>query len=250
MHFKIIIPLYNVEQWIKTNIQSVKSQSHKDFQCILIDDISTDNSASVIKKEILNDDRFVLIENTDKALALKNIYDGINFSQPGEEDVIVTLDGDDWLAHEHVLKILKQTYEMHNCWVTYGSYVEYPSRRKGQWATQIPKHIIDNNSYRHHRWCASHLRSFKHHLWNKIKKEDLLDSSGNFYRMTWDLAFMFPMLEMAGHRSHHIADILYVYNMSNPLNDHKMDNIYQVSLEKEIRNKKKYSKVERGEGPA
>jgi len=61
---------------------------------------------------------------------------------------------------------------------------------------------------------------------------------------------MFPMLEMAGHRSHHIADILYVYNMSNPLNDHKMDNIYQVSLEKEIRNKKKYSKVERGEGPA
>ena len=86
---------------------------------------------------------------------------------------------------------------MHNCWVTYGSYVEYPSRRKGQWATQIPKHIIDNNSYRHHRWCASHLRSFKHHLWNKIKKEDLLDSSGNFYRMTWDLAFMFPMLEMA-----------------------------------------------------
>ena len=58
--------------------------------------------------------------------------------------------------------------------------------------------------------------------------------------MAWDLAFMFPMLEMAGTRSEYIKDILYVYNMSNPLNDHKVDNTKQVRLEREIRLKNPY----------
>ena len=62
--------------------------------------------------------------------------------------------------------------------------------------------------------------------------------------MTWDLAVMFPMLQMAGDRSTYVDDILYVYNVDNPLNDHKLDNSYQVRLEHEIRNGDKYGRIE------
>ena len=69
---------------------------------------------------------------------------------------------------------------------------------------------------------------------------DLLDNNGDFYRMAWDLAFMFSMLEMSSYKSHYVKDMLYAYNLVNPLNDHKVDNTYQVKLEKEIRSKEKW----------
>tara|TARA_R110002020_G_scaffold90434_3_gene220183 strand:- start:1604 stop:3583 length:1980 start_codon:yes stop_codon:yes gene_type:complete len=242
-HFKIIVPFYNVEEWVKVCIRSVKLQSYKNFQCVLVDDISTDRSAEIAEQEIAGDDRFVLVRNTEKAYALKNIYDAINLSEPYEEDIIVTLDGDDWLANKDVLDKLNAVYAQSDCWLTYGSYAEYPSGSRGKFAKQIPRHVIQNNLYRENEWCSSHLRTFKHHLWSGIKKEDLLDSNGDFYRMAWDLAFMFPMLEMAGDKSKYINDILYVYNLGNPLNDHKVDGKLQQSLEFDIRNKEKYSKI-------
>ena len=242
-HFKIIVPFYNVEKWIKICIRSVKAQGYRDFQCILVDDLSTDRSIKIIEKEIEGDDRFKLVVNKEKAYALKNIYDAIVLSSPEQEDIIITLDGDDWLASKDVLKTLNDTYNRQNCWITYGSYAEYPIGNRGKFARQIPKHVIDNILYRNSEWCSSHLRTFKYHLWSKIRKEDLLDQEGNFYKMAWDLAFMFPMLEMAGPKSQYIQDILYVYNVDNPLNDHKVDNRYQRMLELEIRNKNKYDRV-------
>ena len=242
-HFKIIIPLYNVEKWIKICLRSVRVQDYKNFECIILDDLSTDNSVQMIKEEIAHDTRFKLVINQEKSYALKNIYDGIKISNPKPEDIIITLDGDDWLASKKVLSTLNEIYNKQDCWLTYGSYAEYPGNQRGKFAKKIPTKVIEDSSYRTHQWCSSHLRTFKHHLWNKIKKQDLLDNEGKFYRMTWDMAFMFPMLEMAGSKSHYVKDILYIYNLGNPLNDHKVDNSYQIQLEKEIRGKPKYKKL-------
>lgn len=240
MHFKIIVPFYNVEKWILNCIRSVRLQDYKNFQCILVDDISTDNTVSVIEKEIENDNRFVLLKNEKKCFALENIYNAIQFSNPNDEDVIVTLDGDDWFASKKTLDILKQNYDNFGCWMTYGSYVEYPTKNVGKFSKQIPQFVINNNSYREHEWCSSHLRTFKYKLWNKIEKQDLLDQDGKFYRMTWDLAIMFPMLEMCGNKAKYIKEVLYIYNLTNPINDHKVDSSLQARIEKEIRGKNKY----------
>tara|TARA_R100000008_G_scaffold85832_1_gene76828 strand:+ start:1937 stop:3967 length:2031 start_codon:yes stop_codon:yes gene_type:complete len=243
-HFKIIVPFYNVEKWIKVCIRSIRAQDYTNFQCILIDDISTDNTVDIIKKEIGDDERFKLIVNREKKLALKNIYDGILESQPDDEDVIVTLDGDDWFANQAVLSRLNDEYENQDAWITYGSYAEFPTSVRGKFAQQIPAQVIDNGLLRRAVWMSSHLRSFKYKLWRRIDKKDMLDTEGNFYKMAWDLAFMFPMLEMAGNKSRYIKDILYVYNVSNPLNDHKVDNTLQINLEKEIREKPPYARID------
>ena len=244
-HFKIIIPFFNVEQWARKCLISVKLQNYENYQCVLVDDMSTDNSVNVIKEVIGNDKRFTLIENTQKKYALRNIYEAIQHSKPEKDDIIVTLDGDDWLFNRGVLKKLNQVYEDSKCWITYGSYVEYPSKSRGKFSRKISEHIINQNSFRENKWTSSHLRSFKYFLWNNINKQDLLDVNKQFYRMAWDLSFMFPMLEMAGDRSCFIEDILYVYNLSNPINDHKIDNRLQVKTENAIRLKNKYERLER-----
>lgn len=239
--FIIVVPFYNVEQWIKTCLSSVKKQTYKKFICVVIDDISTDKSSLIIEKFIQDDDRFIFVKNTEKKYALRNIYDGILNSNPFDEDIIITLDGDDWFADENVLNILNSYYNDENCYMTYGSYKEFPSNIIGKYSRQIPEEVIQNNNYRNYQWCSSHLRSFKYKIWKKINKQDLLDTNGQFYKMTWDLAMMFPMLEMCGNKAKYVKEVLYVYNLNNPINDHKVDSGLQVRLEMEIRGKKKYN---------
>ena len=241
-HFKIIVPFYNVEKWIDKCIKSIKLQDYKNFTAFLIDDISTDNTANVVKELIADDDRFVFIENKEKKYALKNIVEAIETSGDSESDIIVTLDGDDWFATKKALSVLNNRYNETGCIITYGSYIEYPSMKKGKFCQKLPQSTILKNSYRQNTWLTSHLRTFKRGLWNKINKDDLLSDKkeNKFYEMTWDMAFMFPMLEMAGPLSLHIPETLYCYNRQNPLNDDKVNHQLQLKTEVEIRNKKPY----------
>ena len=90
---------------------------------------------------------------------------------------------------------------------------------------------------------SSHLRTFKYKLWRRIKKEDFLEEDGRFCDGAWDMIFMFPMLEMARHRSSFIKDILHVYNRNNPLNEDKVDHQKLMRSEMKIRRKPKYGEI-------
>ena len=231
-HFKIIVPFYNVEDWIKRTIYSVKLQDYKDFQCVLVNDVSTDNTAAIIQ-----DDRFLLIQNKEKNYARKNIQLAIEASQPSKEDIIVILDGDDWLAHGRVLSSLRKEYKENDCWMTYGSYVEFPSMIRGKFSQQVPAEVIRDNSFRKVPWMTSHLRTFKFGLWQNLKNEHMMKDVNKeiYFDCTWDLAIYYPLLEMAGCRSHYINEVLYIYNRQNPLNVDKIKHNLQLSEERQIR---------------
>lgn len=49
MKFSVIIPNYNSEKWITRLLDSIKAQTFKDYEVIIVDDISTDNSINIIK---------------------------------------------------------------------------------------------------------------------------------------------------------------------------------------------------------
>lgn len=241
-HFKIIVPLYNVEKWIKLCLNSVLLQEYENYECIIINDKSTDNTLKIIKDLNLPKDKFKVITNSQNLGPLANAYYGVvkHSTDLSDQDIIVILDGDDFFASDKTLTILNEEYNKNDCWMTYGSYINLSDRQRGKFSYQIPEAVIKENSYRSAPWCTSHLRSYKAFLVKMLDKKDLCDSDGKFYRAAGDLAMMFPLLEMCGHRSHFVEKILYVWNDQNVLNEHKTKRDQQVNCETVIRNNKRY----------
>ena len=155
----------------------------------------------------------------------------------------VLLDGDDWLASSRTLNALNKAYDNEGCWVTYGSYIYHPYGTRGPEPSQYPDDIIKNNSFREDMWRASHLRTFKCHLWDRIKVDDFKDEKGYFYDVSYDQAIMLPLLEMSGDKAKYIDSILHVYNKENPLNVDKIKAQKQSDTAKRIRNKSKYERI-------
>ena len=241
-HFKIVIPTYNAEKWIVRALDSVYTQKYSNYECILSDDMSTDETWDKVSKLPLGD-KFVTHKNTEKKYALKNIYDSIERLKPSQEDVIVVLDGDDWFSTDHVLSKLNEYYTKDKCKITYGSFVRYPDGVIGPEASEYPDRVVKNNSFREDQWRASHLKTFKYSLWNKVNVKDLKNSEGVFYEVSYDQAMMFPMLEMAGDKSKYIPEVMYVYNIENPNAVSKTKIEKQAKSMREIRSKKKYENL-------
>ena len=70
----IVVPVYNAADFIKATISTVQAQSHTNWELLLVDDCSTDNSCSLIDEEIKKDNRIKLIhqENNKGAAQSRN----------------------------------------------------------------------------------------------------------------------------------------------------------------------------------
>jgi len=245
-NIKVIVPVYNSEKWISKTIESIKSQTYKNFECLITDDMSTDNTVSVIMENIEDDKRFAAVINMERKYPLKNFFDGVKTISTDGEDILITVDGDDWLYDEFVFEKVVATYMEKGCLLTYGSFIEYPSGiTHPYYMTPYTDDIISNSSFREVPWKASHLRTFKRKLWDDIKISDLIDpETDDFYDIACDLPTMFPMMEMAGARIEHIKDILYVYNKQNPLSEMYIKTQRQLKVAESVRKLPKYMKVD------
>ena len=65
----IIIPVYNNENTIRAALKSVRSQSYRDYEVIIVNDGSTDGSASIIREFSASDPRFIYAEQAHRGLA-------------------------------------------------------------------------------------------------------------------------------------------------------------------------------------
>jgi len=103
----IIIPVYNVERYIGTCIECILNQSFKDYEVILIDDGSIDQSSSICKKYASLDNRIIYYrkENGGQSAA-RNM--GIELSIG---DYIMFLDSDDCFAEDALEKASKKITE-------------------------------------------------------------------------------------------------------------------------------------------
>lgn len=226
--FVIIIPSYNNQRWCRDNLLSALNQDYplEHFRIIYVNDCSTDLTGVVASETVRlhhNQALVTLINNPERRGALRNFYDVItNLCRPSE--IVVTLDGDDQLKDQYVLSYLNQVYADPEIWLTYGSYDFFPPRRgliAG--ASAYPADVIAANTFRSHGFLATHLRTFYAGLFHKIKVTDLQDAEGQFWPVCWDLALMFPQLEMAGERHAFIAKVLYRYNTLNPIADNRVN---------------------------
>lgn len=91
--FSIIIPVYNLEDYIQQCLNSLIMQNFQSWEAVVIDDGSVDKSLEILKSYAAKDDRFKIIQKSNEGLsAARN--DAISVCSG---DYIVFLDGDDWL---------------------------------------------------------------------------------------------------------------------------------------------------------
>ena len=237
--FNIVVPFFNCEKYIKKCLDSILRQTYKRYQVQVIDDCSSDNSYEIAASICSNYENFKIIKNSKRIGALNNIYNSLSIKiEEPSKTIDLIIDGDDYLYSSDVLYFLNEKYIQSNCLITYGSHLS----SKGIQGKKYPKLIRKYNLYRNYFWYASHLKTFRHDLWLSINNNDLLDQNGNFFSVAWDLAIMFPMLEMAGNRQEFIKDVLYVYNDENPICDHNIRRKEQILAADQIRKKIKYKK--------
>jgi len=238
--FLIVTPAYNTASYIDKCIMSVLGQTYRNFEYIIVDDCSTDGTTEIIKTLFKKHQNFRVHRNiTRTASPLQNFVVGIQLSPGDREDIIITMDGDDWFYSNDVLEYLNGVYQDSNLWLTYGQFTSV----SGRWENYC-KPLKDSRNYRKYgTWVTSHPRTIKRKLFDKINNNDLRDKNGRYYDHYNDAAYMFPAVEMAGLKhSKFINEILYVYNDLNPLGTLTIGDSYS-SIIAEIRGKKSYNEL-------
>ena len=242
-NFKIIVPFYNASNFIERCANSAITQKYSgNYKIIFIDDASTDNSGDLLPHD---NEKSICIRNEKNVTALPNIHKAImEYCEPN--DIVVLLDGDDYLPSKSVIEHINQVYCQNDCWITYGQS-SWTDGRKG-FASEYSQTEFDN--LRKAPYRVSHIRTFRAGLYQKIKEQDpefscLKDKGGNFYKMTYDVAIFFPIMEMAGlNKIKFIDKVLYIYNRDNPINDDKVNQQLQWDIHKEISHKPQFKKIE------
>ncbi len=214
---KILVNCGPSELFIEKCVRSIQRQSHQDWQAFLTIDPCGDQTLQRAVAACGRDDRFMVHHNQQRQYAMVNLMAGISRSQAQPEDVVVILDGDDWFATETALEIIHATYQRHDCWLTYGSWIaddpNLTGMQKGLW----PAYDNGTEDFRSSVWLGTAVRTWKRWLWDLIDDHDFRDAQGRYLQIVEDQAAMLPMLEMAGtEKAKHIADALMVYNRSTP----------------------------------
>lgn len=119
----IVIPAFNREEYIAETLESVLSQTYQNWECIVVDDGSTDDTETVIKRYIDSDSRFHFYKRPSKMLKGANSCRNFGFCKSSGE-FIKFLDSDDLLTPDCLEKqvaILKSNPNIKVCF-SYGRY--------------------------------------------------------------------------------------------------------------------------------
>ena len=131
----IIVPVYNVEKYIRQCLDSIINQTYKNIEILLIDDGSVDNSGKICDEYAKNDKRIKVFhqKNSGVSRARNKGLDNIT------GDYVMFVDSDDWLelnACEILIKILKKH---HVQFLIFNLYKEYNNRIVKMKEYNIPK---------------------------------------------------------------------------------------------------------------
>src|SRR5690606_1544911 len=106
----IVIPTYNRAHFVGETLNSVLAQTHQNWECIIVDDGSTDNTEDVIKKFLEKDKRFQFYKRPDDRVKGPNACRNYGFEKT-KGDYINFFDDDDLMVTNRVELQLKNLIE-------------------------------------------------------------------------------------------------------------------------------------------
>jgi glycosyltransferase involved in cell wall biosynthesis len=124
----VIMPVYNVELFVTEAIDSILNQTFSDFEFIIINDGSTDNTAKIILS--YNDPRIFFINNSDNRKKIACLNEGLRIAMG---DFITLMDGDDIAERTRLQKLynfLLDNEEIGVCGTWFESFGDYSQIHK------------------------------------------------------------------------------------------------------------------------
>lgn len=167
--YSIIVPVYNAELWIRRCIESIITQSVSDFELLLIDDGSTDNSGVICDEYALTDNRIRVFHKSNGGVSsARNV--GINYCN-GE--YIIFIDSDDWIHPEYISELSTGintdlticTYKLENA-----SDIEHPNVKDGLHNAKDIKNLLESGLIMEAQFSAPWCKLYKHSI---IKAHDI-----------------------------------------------------------------------------
>ena len=207
MKVSIIIPLYNAEKYIGRCIESIQSQSYQDFEILIVDDCSKDNSISVVKKYMEVDSRIRLFENEENSGPMWARMIGYTNATG---DYLAFSDSDDELIPD-ALEVLLTVATEQKADIVVSSYTTISFQGKER--INSPKLLYGNDST---SVFKSLLRNeLAHSLWAKLYSRHLFDDELIcFENMTnGEDAVLFYQLVERANKIAAVTDSTYKYYM-------------------------------------
>lgn len=97
----IIVPVYNVEKYLRPCLDSILSQTYTNWEAILVDDGSKDNSGMICDEYAQKDSRFIVVHKENAGVAQARITGFEN----SKGELITFVDADDYVASEYIEKL-------------------------------------------------------------------------------------------------------------------------------------------------
>lgn len=209
----IVIPTYNVENYIEKCLCSILSQTYERLQVIVVDDLSTDKTCEIVEDFVLKDNRVTLYrlqKNSGSAFARQF---GIDHS---DGEYLTFVDSDDWYNSCVAIETAINSFDTHTDCVMFGYRTihtplvlkkQFASKRKSYTAAEVYMDKLKRTHVPH--W---------HYLWNKIYRLKLIKECVKFdvnLRRAEDVKFNIDFLRVANIITV-IPELFYDYNCSNP----------------------------------
>lgn len=166
MKISVIVPVYKVEKYIEKCIQSLLDQTYTNFEALIVDDGSPDQSIAIAKKLIGNDSRFIFLEKENGGLSsARNM--GLDYATG---DYVAFLDSDDYFDSQCFFECINILKDNDECDVLVFGLNWVSSTYK------IIKSAFPNvNRYYELNDFLLEQRSLDPVVWNKIYKKEIFN---------------------------------------------------------------------------
>ena len=226
----IIVPTYNTEKYISRCIDSVMKQTCQDFQLIILDGGSKDNTISRCLKYTENDNRVIVVNQKGLSLGgARNL--GIKMA---ETDYVTFLDSDDWWSEDYLDSMLKGTENGNNdvvlCDINFVNEFDIDSYESNISALRLPAGKVNFSRLDN---ALGRCRTF---AWGKLYRRSLFQDFEILepHHPYEDVATT-PYLLVKAKSIYHIPKALYFYVRNRQGSGvHSFDQLYYLpkSLEK------------------
>ena len=206
----IIVPIYNVENYLDACITSIVEQTYENIEIILVDDGSPDNSSKIYEEWKKKDNRIKIIKKQNGGLSdARNV--GL---KAAKGDLILFVDSDDFLNIDAVEKSVK-VMDKHKADVVVFEFAElYPDGKiikRGNY--QQSSLEIYNRKEFFSRLLED--KSITNHVWRKLFKKDLIPSAPFPKGKNFEDIFSMPELIKNAKKIVSINDIEYFYRQND-----------------------------------